>query len=425
MQNKQSTTLVGHSTLFVVSVLGLLGGCVSEPTRESSAVVTQVTTEFTAMTVAERMLIVDTHIDVPYRLRQKAEDVAVAAGGDFDWPRAVTGGLNAAFMSIYIPASVDAQGEATQLADELIDGVEALVANAPTKFAPAYCVADLLKAKQAGRISMPLGMENGGPVAGDFAQLAHFRDRGVRYITLAHSKWNHIADSSYDSDEHWGGLSEFGKRLVPEMNRAGVMVDVSHITDSAFWQVLKATQIPVIASHSSLRHFTPGFHRNMSDDMVVALGAQGGVIQINFGSTFLTAVARQWSDKLSDAAKAYAQANDLESDDERLTQFREQYRHALPFPYATTKHVLDHIDRVVQLAGVDHVGIGSDYDGVGDSLPHGLKDVSGYPALIAGLMQRGYSVADVAKIMGGNLLRVWQATEDFAAAAGNAARCAL
>ena len=271
---------------------------------------------------------------------------------------------------------------------------------------------------------MPLGIENGGPIAGDFAQLNHFFERGVRYITLAHSKSNHISDSSYDTNERWQGLSDFGKKLVPEMNRLGVMIDVSHLSDRAFWQVIEQSQVPVIASHSSLRHFTPGFHRNMSDEMVLALAKQGGVIQINFGSTFLTATARAWSDRLSEQAKAYQEAQNLADDDPRLETFREQYRGAYPFPYASTEHVLNHIDRVVEIAGIDHVGLGSDYDGVGDSLPLGMKDASSYPNLVSGLLQRGYELADIAKILGGNLLRVWRANEAYAEAAGTPTRCA-
>lgn len=411
--------------LAALACLAFLGsGCTSEPTQESSATILQLTSDLDALRIAGEALIIDTHIDVPYRLNEEPDDVSVSAEGDFDWPRANAGGLNAAFMSIYIPAKVDAAGGATKLADKLIDDVEAIISGAPKKFAAAHCTRDLLVAKQAEQISLPLGMENGGPIAGDVALLQHFFERGVRYITLAHSKSNHLSDSSYDSDERWQGLSDFGKRLVGEMNRLGVMIDVSHITDRAFWQVLEESKVPVIASHSSLRHFTPGFHRNMSDEMVVALAKQGGVIQINYGSSFLTAAARSWSDRLSAQTKAYQAAQNLPDDDPALDTFREQYRGAYPYPYASTEHVLNHIDRVVEIAGIDHVGIGSDYDGVGDSLPLGLKDVSSYPNLVSGLLQRGYALADIGKILGGNLLRVWRENEAFAEAAGTATRCA-
>jgi len=404
----------------------LVSGCVSpEPTAKSVAKVSEKLESFEALEFAARNLIIDTHIDVPFRLEQKMEDISAATGGDFDFPRAQRGGLNAAFMSIYIPPGVDAEGGAAALADKLIDGVEAIVARHPDKFALAHCVADVSKAANSGRVALPLGMENGGPIAGRLDELKRYRDRGIRYITLAHSKSNHISDSSYDSNERWRGLSDFGKSLVGEMNNLGVMVDISHLSDKAAWQVLKLTNTPVIASHSSLRHFTPGFHRNMTDEMVKALGENGGVIQINFGSSFLTAAARKWSDTFSAQSKAYAEAQNLESGAEKLRAFAEQYRASLPFPYATTKHVLDHIERAVEIAGIDHVGLGSDYDGVGDTLPLGLKDVSNYPELVIGLSRRGYSKEDIGKILAGNVLRVWREVEAYAESQGQPVTCAL
>jgi membrane dipeptidase len=218
-------------------------------------------------------------------------------------------------------------------------------------------------------------------------------------------------------------LSEFGKTLIPQMNRAGVMVDVSHISDRAFWQVMELTRTPVLASHSSLRHFTPGFQRNMSDDMVAQLAQNGGVIQINFGSGFLTAAARAYANASQKALSQFRDEQHLAADDPRLTEFAASYRQDNPYPYATVEDVANHIDRAVELAGVDHVGLGSDYDGVGDSLPMGLKDASQYPNLVATLIERGYSDADISKILGGNLLRVWGEVEAFAADAGNPPQC--
>ncbi len=374
--------------------------------------------------LAQRHLIVDTHIDLPYRLYLEQADVSEATGtGDFDYPRAAAGGLDAPFMSIYIPAAVDAAGEATQRADELIDMVEQIAADAPEKFAIATCTADIGRIRASGRMALPMGMENGGPIDGSFERLRHFRERGIRYVTLAHSRSNHISDSSYDDFERWQGLSPFGKTLVGEMNRQGVMIDVSHLSDRAFWQVMELTETPVLATHSSLRHFTPGFMRNMSDDMVAALGANGGVIQINFGSSFLTAEAQQYGMASRKAALAYSFNNQLQEDDPRIAEFLERYRDSNPYPYATLDDVLDHIDRSVALAGIDSVGIGSDYDGVGDSLPIGLKDASTYPNLIEGLLGRGYAEADVVKILGGNTMRVWRAAEAFAARHGNPTLC--
>jgi membrane dipeptidase len=378
----------------------------------------------TGAELAQSLLIIDTHIDVPYRLKLSYADVSRATeSGDFDYPRAIDGGLNAPFMSIYIPAKVDEAGGAFALADELIDGMESLAESAPDKFAIATCSDDLQSHFENNLISLPLGMENGGPVTQSEEALRHFFNRGIRYITLAHSKSNKISDSSYDTNEAWMGLSPYGKELITRMNDLGVMIDVSHISDAAFEQVIEISKAPVIASHSSLRHYTPGFVRNMSDDMVKTLGAANGVIQINFGTNFLTEAAQIYSKQRREVVMAYIASEGLAQDDPAVKAFAEQYKKDNPYPYATIEDVLDHIDRVVALAGIDSVGIGSDYDGVGDSLPLGLKDVSTYPNLIDGLLGRGYSEADIAKVLGGNALRVWRAVEAYAASQGTAKQC--
>jgi len=396
---------------------GLLAACTARPGPETE-------TAARAQVLARQYAIVDTHIDVPERLHQMPEDVSVAtAGGDFDYPRAVRGGLDAPFMSIYIPAEVDAAGQAAAHAEALIAGVERLAAAHPDKFALASCADDIAAAKTAGRIALPMGMENGGPIAGDLANLERYRKRGIVYVGLAHSKSNHIADSSYDPNEQWGGLSPFGKRLIQAMNDQGVIVDVSHVSDLAFWQVLELTQVPIIASHSSLRHFTPGFHRNMDDEMVRAIGRNGGVIQINFGSLFLTEAAQAYGNTQRAAFERFSAESGLAQDHPDMVNFGARYRAEHPYPYATIEDVLDHIDRAVQLAGIDHVGIGSDFDGVGDSLPTGLKDVSDYPNLVAGLLRRGYSEADIGRIIGGNILRVWRQVGEYAASRGNPPFC--
>ncbi|MBR9785284.1 MAG: membrane dipeptidase [Gammaproteobacteria bacterium] len=368
-----------------------------------------------AVNIAKETIIVDGHIDVPYRVKEKWVDVTNATeDGDFDYPRAVAGGLNAPFMSIYVPASLDNSPESTQLAHELIDSVEAIVARAPDKFAIAKNPSDVKAQFEKGLISLPMGMENGSPIQGDLANLNAFYERGIRYITLAHSQANHISDSSYDLRRKWKGLSPFGKALVGEMNNIGIMLDISHVSDDAFYQVIELTKAPVIASHSSLRRFTPGFERNMNDDMIKKLGENGGVIMINFGSSFVSKEAGEWRRGLSAARKALIEKEG--EDSPKLENFEEAYRKEVPYPYSTLDEVLDHIDHVVKLIGVDHVGIGSDYDGVGDSLPIGLKDVASFPNLVQGLLDRGYSRTDIEKILSGNLLRVWQQVEDYAAA---------
>ncbi len=368
------------------------------------------------MQIARDSLIIDTHVDVPYRINRRPADIAQATeGGDFDYPRAVAGGLNAPFMSIYTPAELESEGKSKELAESLIDMVEGFVEAAPDKFAIARSVAEIREQFKAGLISLPMGMENGSPIEGDLDNLKYFHDRGIRYITLTHGLSNHISDSSYDDNHQWNGISEFGVEVVREMNRLGIMVDISHVSDEAYWQVLDVTQTPVIASHSSARHFTPGFERNMNDEMIVALAENGGVIQINFGSTFVSQISRDYGDARSAAGKQYLLENPDLTESDVYTTFADIYaeEHG-PMPFATLDDVLDHFDHVVELVGVDHVGIGSDYDGVGDSLPTGLKDVSAYPNLVEGLLKRGYSETDVRKVLAENLLRVWQAVEDHA-----------
>lgn len=366
-----------------------------------------------AIKLAQDNILIDSHIDVPYRLQKKWEDVTQATqGGDFDYPRAKKGGLNAPFMSIYVPASLDNSPQSTALAHKLIDYVEAIVGRAPDKFAIAKSVDDINEQFNQGLISLPMGMENGSPIQGDLENLKQFHKRGIRYITLAHSQANHISDSSYDIRRKWKGLSPFGKKLIGEMNNIGVMIDISHVSDAAFYQVMELSKLPVIASHSSLRSFTPGFERNMDDAMITALGKNGGVIQINFGSGFVTKMARSWRDKMDIKRDALAEKVGKES--KEVKGFEDKYRAGQPYPFATLESVLDHIDHVVKLVGIDHVGIGSDYDGVGDSLPEGLKDVSSYPNLVQGLLDRKYSEQDIAKILGGNFLRVWSAVEKYA-----------
>ena len=253
-------------TQFALTLTGcaVLAACSTTPAKVDNS--------SRAQQLAQQFIIVDTHIDVPYRLHKDWEDVTVATKrGEFDYPRARQGGLNAPFMSIYIPASYERTGGGYQLANQLIDNMEALVGRAPDKFAMAYTTADVEQQFGSAKISLALGMENGTPIEGKLENLKHFYDRGIRYITLAHSESNHISDSSYDLRRRWNGLSPFGKELVEAMNNIGMMIDISHVSDAAFYQTVELSKVPVIASHSSLRSYTPGFERNMDDDMIRAL----------------------------------------------------------------------------------------------------------------------------------------------------------
>jgi membrane dipeptidase len=362
--------------------------------------------------LAREILIVDTHIDVPFRLEEKEEDISRRTeGGDFDYVRARAGGLNVAFMSIYVPSELQETGGAKEKADALIDRVEGFAERWPEQFALARSTSEVRDQFSSEVVSLPLGLENGAPVEEDLDNLRHFYDRGIRYITLAHAMDNQLADSSYEETRTWGGLSPFGRKVVGEMNRLGMMVDVSHITDEAFHQVLEITAAPVIASHSSCRHFTPEWERNMNDEMIRALAGNGGVIQINFGSAFLTEEANVDSVELWDKVESYAEEHNLAASDERVEAYEESLYREDPPALADVSDVADHIDHVVGLVGVDHVGIGSDFDGVEPTTPTGLEDVSQLPNLIRVLLERGYTEDEIAKIFGGNTLRVWEEVE--------------
>jgi len=367
-----------------------------------------------AREIAHKGLIADTHIDVPYRLEHKWEDVSGHThGGDFDYQRARDGGLDVPFMSIYTPAEAEEAGTSYQLANKLIDGVEALVGRAPDKFTIVVTADEAEQAFKAGKMGLAMGMENGSPIDGKLENVGFFRERGISYIGLTHSLSNHLADSSYDEERKWNGLSDFGKEVIMEMNRQGIMVDVSHLSDEAFWDVLAVSKVPVIASHSSCRHFTPGFERNMSDEMIKAMAEKGGVIQINFGSSFVTEEAMKWFDQMDVARSAWLEEHGYSEDSKERSLFKEIYLEDNPFPFANMDDLVRHYNHVVELVGIEHVGIGSDFDGVGDSLPEGMKDVSFYPNLVEHLLRQEYSVEDIQGVMGDNLLRVWRATEEY------------
>ena len=419
--------------VFVLALLGAgcnsreeLGGAPNRGVRTGAkkADPNQVNASGKALELAKKLIIVDGHVDVPYRLTgskdndgKLTENVAQrTAKGDFDYPRAVAGGLNAPFMSIYVPAKYQKEGGARQLANDLIDLVNSIIEDNPDKFAAAPSVQAVKDNFAAGKISLPMGIENGAAIENSLANVAHFHRRGVRYITLTHSKDNQICDSSYDDTRTWKGLSPFGKKVVAEMNKVGIMIDISHVSDDTFYQVMELTKAPVIASHSSARHFTPGMERNMDDKMIKALARNNGVIMINFGSSFVNQESKEYFDAKREAGKKFMAGNNLDSEsDPKVERWSKQYNADNPPKFATVQIVADHIDHVVKLVGIDHVGFGSDFDGVGDSLPIGLKDVSAYPNLIAELLARGYNEQDIEKFASSNVFRVWQAVEDYAA----------
>lgn len=368
-----------------------------------------------ARKLAQEALIVDTHIDAPDMLLEGWRDLTTRTDRDFDWPKARAGGLDIAFMSIYTSPRQDAADTAFHAANQQIDAVWALAARAPDKFAVLSSPSDIRRLSRPGRVLLPLGMENGAPIGDDLKRLAFFQQRGVRYITLAHSAANRIADSSYGVERRWNGLSPFGREVVAEMNRLGIMVDVSHLSDAAALQAIALSTVPVLATHSGMRHFTPGFERNVSDEVAKAIAAKGGVVQITFGTGFVNpqaanAMQAKFRERAAlQARNAAARAAGTPEEDE--TTWSEAWDKAHPSPRTPIDAVIAQIVYAVKLLGADHVGIGSDFDGVGGALPEGLRSAADYPNLVAGLQRAGLSKADIRKILGSNLIRVWTAVE--------------
>lgn len=364
--------------------------------------------------LAQELLILDTHVDVPYRLYHRWENISIRTSrGNFDYPRAKSGGLNVPFMAIYVPADREKRG-AKKLADTLIMMVEKFASDWPDKFALARNISDTKRHFTQGLVSLAMGMENGAPIEGKLENVKYFYDRGIRYITLTHSQDNHICDSSYDTTRTWKGLSPFGKKLISEMNRVGMMIDVSHITDEAFYQVIELSKAPVIASHSSCRNFTPGWERNMSDDMIKLMASKGGIIMINFGSSFLSQQYLLKEEANRKEIAEYLRKSNLRSNDPKAQRYIANFHKQNPLPFADVQDIVAHINHVVKIAGIDYVGIGSDFDGLGDSLPTGMKDVSQYPNLIYELLKAGYSEKEIKKICSDNFFRVWGEVEQVA-----------
>lgn len=352
------------------------------------------------------MFVLDSHCDTPsqiLRLRDLSLDNDHA---HVDFPKLKRGGVDGAFFALYVPGNLETE-EAFKYSQRLLEGVERAVEANSSSVAFATDSAQAFSNKQEGWFSVFLGLENGSPIGNSFDRLKWFYDRGVRYITLCHSSDNQICDSCASKVKRWGGLSPFGKELVAEMNRLGILIDVSHISDASFYDVLKYSDRPVVATHSCCRALCP-HPRNMTDDMIRSLASAGGVIQINFYPLFLdSGFAEVLSGSGLEEKGGYVEKefiNDPSDPLKRAAWNRIQDEiQALPRP--SFKLIADHIDHVVALAGIDHVGIGSDFDGI-EVTPEGMEDISMMPKLFEELRRRGYSETDLEKIASGNFFRI-------------------
>ena len=359
------------------------------------------------------MFVLDSHCDTPshiLRLRDMSLDNEFA---QVDFPKIERGNVDGAFFALYIPADLDTE-DARKHMFAMLKGVKRTVRENQDKVAFAVSRLQALQNKDQGLFSVFLGLENGSPLGeGDeaFELLKILYDEGVRYVTLCHSRDNQICDSCASKSPKWGGLSPFGRQLVAEMNRLGILVDVSHISDSSFYDVLACSAKPVVATHSCCRALA-GHPRNMTDDMIRALAQRGGVMQVNFYPVFLDS---SFADSLSESGiqewgeKIEAEFNADPSDDAKRKAWNGVQKELLALERPSYRLIADHIDHVVSLVGVDHVGLGSDFDGI-DVVPDGMEDISMFPKLFDELRSRGYSEEDLTKIAGENFLRILDET---------------
>jgi membrane dipeptidase len=362
--------------------------------------------------------LVDGHNDLPWYIRTEfklaprnveAYDLSQRAPGNTDIPRLRQGMVGAQFWSVYIPGNVRDSGFA-RMQLEQIDIARRVIARYPDVFQPAYSVNDIRRAFRAGKIASLLGMEGGHAIENSLGALRAYYHLGVRYMTLTHNVTTDWADAAADSARH-GGLTEFGKEVVREMNRLGMLVDLSHVSPAVMSDALDVSEAPVIFSHSSARALTD-VPRNVPDSILRRLAANGGVVMVTFVPGFVSQKVADYAARrrsiVAEARRRYP------ADSGAATRMVAEWEAANPEPRASLSDVADHIEHVRKIAGVDHVGIGSDFDGTGNDLPVGLEDVSRFPALFAELSRRGWTEADLRKLAGENFLRAMSRAEEVA-----------
>jgi membrane dipeptidase len=368
-----------------------------------------------ARDLLRRFPLIDGHNDLPWALRERSPDglagvdlAGPVVGTHTDLPRLTAGGVGAQFWSVYVPASLAGPSAVTTVLEQ-IDLARRMIAQYPQALELALTARDVERIFASGRIASLLGAEGGHAIAGSLGVLRMLYALGVRYMTLTHNANVGWADSATD-DSQAGGLTEFGRDVVREMQRLGMLVDLSHVSPDTMHDALEAAAAPVIFSHSSARAVcdTP---RNVPDDVLARLAGNGAVCMVTFVPAFVSQECADWLAEL----KAEASRRGLDPRDfDQLSSLRTEWVAAHPPPRATLAQAADHIEHVRQVAGVQHVGIGGDFDGTQD-VTVGLEDVSAYPALLAELLTRGWSESDCAALAGGNLLRVLRAAESFAA----------
>jgi len=374
-----------------------------------------------ARQIHESALVIDTHADTPQRFLDENYDIGSTDPkdhGHISLDKAKTGNLGAEFFSIWVEPQTN-QGHFARHTLDLIDSVYEQAARYPDRMMMAFSADDIERAHKQKKLAALMGIEGGHSIENDIQVLRDFYRLGVRYMTLSWSNTNEWADSSGDINnpkiEHHNGLSDFGKQVVVEMNHLGMLVDISHVADKTFYDTIAVTKAPVIASHSSARALT-NHPRNMTDDMLRAVAKNGGVVQVNFYNAFIDEDYRKAAEaqtKDRDAAiKTYD--DEMKAAGKTVTYLdndRIEREWAAKIPRPPFKSLIDHIDHIAKVAGADHVGLGSDFDGVSGATPQGIDSAVDLPKITQALLDRGYSADDIRKILGGNLLRVFREAE--------------
>ena len=374
-----------------------------------------------ARVIQESAIVVDTHADTPQRFLDDGFDIGSSDPhdvGHLSLDKAQRGNLGAEFFSIWVDPETN-KGHFAQHTFDLIDSVYEQAARHPDRMMMAFSVADIERAHGEHKLAALMGIEGGHSIENDLHLLRDYYRLGVRYMTLSWSNTNEWADSSGDINDakiqHHNGLTDFGKQVVLEMNRLGMMVDISHVADKTFWDAIATTKAPVIASHSSARALVNA-PRNMTDDMLRAVAKNGGVVQVNFFSGFLDedyrkAVEAQAKDQ---AAAIQKYIDSLKAQGKPVSYVevdRMERAWMAKIPRPPFKVLIDHIDHIAKVAGMDHVGLGSDFDGVSGATPQGMDSAADLPKITQALLDRGYGADDIKKILGGNLLRVFRQVE--------------
>ncbi len=403
-------------TTRIFLVLVLISSCAAAQAPASNPAVSA-----RARAIHDSALVVDTHADTPQRFLDENYDIGSTDPNDvghISLDKVRRGNLGAEFFSIWVEPETN-QGHYARHTFDLIDSVYEQAARHPDRMTMAFSVADIERAHREHKLAALMGIEGGHSIENDIHLLRDYYRLGVRYMTLSWSNTNEWADSSGDINDakvqHHNGLTDFGKQVVGEMNRLGMMVDISHVADKTFWDVIATTKAPVIASHSSARALVNA-PRNMTDDMLRAVGKNGGVVQVNFFNAFddedfrkaleaqskdQTAAIQKYTDQLKAEGKTVTYLDTDRLEREWMAKVRRP----------PLKSLIDHIDHIAKVAGVDHVGLGSDFDGVSGATPQGIDSAADLPKITQALLDRGYSEVDIKKILGGNLLRVFGEVE--------------